>query len=40
MSRLFEGWEEFNEDISDWDTSNVSDMSYLFCDCKNLIDPP
>ena len=24
----------FNQDISNWDVSNVTDMSYMFCNCK------
>ena len=32
MSRLFEGKEDFQEDISKWNVSNVTDMSYMFCE--------
>ena len=30
MSSLFEGAEEFNDDIGNWDVSNVTDMNCLF----------
>lgn len=30
MSRLFENYEDFNEDISSWDTGSVTDISYMF----------
>ena len=26
----------FNQDISNWDVSNVTDMSYMFSFCKNF----
>ena len=29
--RLFKDHEEFNEDIGDWDVSNVVDMREMFC---------
>ena len=35
MSGLFEGVEH-NFDVSDWDVSNVTDMSYMFNGCKNF----
>ena len=30
MSYLFDGMEDFNGDISQWNVSNVEDMSYMF----------
>jgi len=30
MHRLFEGANDFNQDISSWDVSNVTDMSEMF----------
>jgi surface protein len=30
MSRLFQGFLDFNLDISKWDTSNVTNMNYMF----------
>ncbi|KAL7523593.1 hypothetical protein ACHAXR_000246, partial [Thalassiosira sp. AJA248-18] len=30
MSSLFSGKSTFNEDISDWDTSSVTDMKFMF----------
>lgn len=30
MSRLFEDLSNFNDDISRWNTSNVTDLSYMF----------
>ena len=30
MSNLFNGESSFNGDISRWDTSNVTNMSYMF----------
>ena len=35
MSGLFEGVEH-NFDVSDWDVSHVTDMSYMFNGCKNF----
>jgi surface protein len=30
MSRLFDRWEDFNQDLSEWDVSNVTNMSDMF----------
>ncbi|WP_254105539.1 BspA family leucine-rich repeat surface protein, partial [Aliivibrio fischeri] len=30
MSYMFAGAAAFNQDISGWDTANVTDMSYMF----------
>ena len=30
MSRLFQDYETFNGDISDWDVSSVTNMKYMF----------
>ena len=35
MSELFERT-DFNGDISNWDVSNVKDMSYMFYNCKKF----
>ena len=35
MSNLFKDT-KYNGDISKWDTSNVTDMSYMFCAAKNF----
>ena len=35
MSELFSGL-DFNGDISQWDVSNVVDMSYMFYGCKKF----
>ena len=35
MSNLFNGT-DFNGDISNWDVSNVTDMSYMFYNCNNF----
>lgn len=34
--KMFEGCSNFNQDMSGWDTSNITDMSYCFYDCQNL----
>jgi MoxR-like ATPase len=31
MSYMFAHTEKFNQPIGDWDVSNVTDMSYMFC---------
>ncbi|WP_425383066.1 BspA family leucine-rich repeat surface protein [Spiroplasma endosymbiont of Melieria omissa] len=28
--------EKFNQDLSDWDTSNVKDMNFMFYDAKKF----
>ena len=33
---IFEGTKFKYIDISDWDVSSVTDMSYMFCECKEL----
>ena len=35
MSDLFVGT-DFNGDISNWNTSNVTDMSFMFYDCESF----
>lgn len=35
MNRIFED-SHFNWDISNWDTSNVSDFAYMFYNCKDF----
>ena len=35
MSNLFEGT-YFNGDISEWDVSNVTNMSHIFNECKSF----
>ena len=30
MSSLFDGKQNFNEDISNWDVSNVTNMAFMF----------
>ena len=39
MSQLFEFKYDFNENINDWDVSNVTNMSYMFCNCHNFNQP-
>ena len=42
MSNLFSNTEnatEFNEDISQWNTSAVTNMSYMFKDCSEFNKP-
>ena len=34
MSRAFEGMEDFNENISQWDTDNVTSMEAMFWGCS------
>ena len=36
MSSLFSGLESFNENISNWDASNVEYMSFMFYDAKKF----
>ena len=33
---MFDGCENFNQNISNWDVSNVIEMEYMFCDCKSF----
>lgn len=34
MNRMFLKAENFNQNISRWNVSNVEDMSYMFCDSE------
>ena len=34
MSSMFYKCIDFNQDISNWDVSNVTKMPYVFCGCK------
>ena len=34
MSNLFIGYEDFDEDISNWDVSNVINVENMFYDCR------
>lgn len=36
MSSLFYGAISFNEDLSNWDVSHVTDMSYMFSDATSF----
>ena len=36
MKNLFIGKINFNDDISNWDTSNVKYMAYMFSECKKF----
>jgi len=36
MSKLFSSYENFNEDISNWDVSNVTHMNGLFCGARTF----
>ena len=36
MSGLFYLCESFNQDLSSWDVSNVTDMSCMFENCKSF----
>ena len=33
---MFYGCTSFNQDISKWNVSNVTDMSFMFCLCKSF----
>jgi len=39
MRGIFDGCTNFNSDISHWDTSEVTDMSYMFNNAKNFDKP-
>ena len=39
MSNLFDDLDKFNGDISKWDVSNVTDMSFMFCGCRSFNQP-
>ncbi len=39
MSMLFQSQELFNEDISEWDVSQVIDMSHMFCEADQFNQP-
>ena len=36
MNRMFEGAEAFNQDISEWDTSKVTDMVDMFLGATSM----
>ena len=36
LSKLFDGNTNFNEDISGWDTSNVTNMEFMFHKCRKF----
>ena len=36
MHEMFYGCKSFNQDISDWDVSNVTDMSRMFFMCESF----
>ena len=36
MTNMFEGAENFNQNISNWDTSRITDMSYMFYKAKSF----
>ncbi|GMH50549.1 hypothetical protein TrLO_g14011 [Triparma laevis f. longispina] len=36
MRRLFQGQQDFNDDISNWDTSNVERMDYMFYEAEKF----
>ena len=36
MAYMFQGCNNFNQDISEWDVSNVTDMSFMFCWCESF----
>ena len=39
MSRLFQGYRNFNGNIASWNTNNVTDMSFMFADAENFNKP-
>ena len=36
MGNMFECCESFNQDLSSWNISNVTNMSFMFCWCKSF----
>ena len=36
MQSMFRDAEAFNQNISNWDVSNVTDMSFMFYNAKNF----
>ena len=36
MSGLFQDKDSFNDNINNWDVSNVQNMNCMFCRCKKL----
>ena len=36
MANLFEGKTNFNDNIGNWDVSNVTDMNHMFAFCQNF----
>jgi surface protein len=38
MSRMFDGCEKFNPDLSKWNTVNVLEMNQMFDECINMLD--